>query len=166
MPRPFKCRWVDNHPQGTIFKPAGIPLRQLESLELQLDELEALRQAHILGRTQEEGAAEMGISRSTFARIIENASRKISDALVNEKALIIQGGPIIMAKRTFICAACQHQWEEPFGTGKPMQCPSCKSVNIFRADAGPRGVCGNPRGGGRNRGSGGGSGRGRGRSGQ
>ncbi len=140
-------------------------MQQIESLILQLDELEALRQAHLFKRTQEEGAAEMGISRSTFGRLLESASNKVTDALINHKAIIINGGPIIMAKRTFICANCEHQWEEPFGTGRPTQCPKCMSVNIYRADAGPRGVCGNPNrpGGARMGGFGPGRGRGRGR---
>jgi len=141
MPRPCKYRWVNDHPVCTAFKPQGIPMRELEIVELQLDELEALNQAHQLKRTQEEGAGQMGISRSTFARILESASEKVTDAIINGKALIIQGGPIIMAKRTFQCIACNHQWEEPFGTGRPKQCPSCQSVNINRTDTGPRAVC-------------------------
>ena len=162
MARPFKCRWVAEHPQGTVFKPAGVPLKTLDILTLQLDELEALRQANLLGKTQEESAQEMGVSHSTISRILANALLKVTDALVNRKALIIEGGPIIMAKRTFKCAACDHEWQVPFGTGRPENCPGCNSANIFRADSGPRGVCGNPHGGGKNRGAGRGSGQGRG----
>jgi len=133
---------VADQPSWRSFKPAGIPLRELETVELQLDELEALKQAHLFGRTQEEGANEMGISRSTFARILERASRKVTDAIVNDKGLIIQGGPVMTAKRIFKCFECGNQWEEPFGTGRPDGCPKCRSVDIARADSGPRGVCG------------------------
>jgi len=35
----------------------------------------------------------MGVSRSTFSRIVESA-RKVADALVHGKALRIEGGPV------------------------------------------------------------------------
>jgi len=154
MPRPFKKRWVADHPSGTIFKPAGVSLISLAKVTLQFDELEALRQSSFLQRSQEEGAAQMGISRSTFARILDKALRKIADALVSGKAIIIEGGPVIMARRTFICHQCGREWEEPFGTGRPQECPYCKSSQFHRADAGPRGVCGKGPGGGQGRGQG------------
>jgi predicted DNA-binding protein (UPF0251 family) len=120
---------------------------------LQLDELEALRQAHLMGKTQEEGAAALGISRSTFGRILESAHRKLTDALVNSKALSINGGPIIMDKRNFECRDCGHTWEEPYGTGRPNHCPSCNSNNIYRTDAGAH-HWGHGHGGGRGMGQG------------
>ena len=43
--RPRKCRRIDLDPATTVFKPAGIPMHQLDSIELGLDELEALRLA-------------------------------------------------------------------------------------------------------------------------
>lgn len=49
-----------------------------------------------------------------------------------------------MDKRQFECRDCGHTWEEPFGTGRPGNCPSCNSANIYRTDSGPRryGKCG------------------------
>jgi len=145
MPRPPKCRWVGKLPRGITFKPLGFPIRRCGFVDLQLDELEALRQAHLNGKTQEEGAEDLGISRSTFGRILENAHRKVADALVNHKTIIIDGGPITMDKRHFHCQDCGHNWEEPFGTGRPAHCPSCRSANFHRTDPGPpfgRGPCG------------------------
>jgi predicted DNA-binding protein (UPF0251 family) len=145
MSRPPKCRWIGNLPRGTTFKPLGFPIRKYGIIELQLDELEALRQAHLQGKTQEEGAETLGISRSTFGRILESAHQKLTDALVNHKTIIIEGGPITMDKRHFQCRDCDHTWDESFGTGRPEQCPECKSNNIYRADPGPhwgRGPCG------------------------
>jgi uncharacterized protein len=138
MSRPCKCRWVGEITSGIVFKPRGVPLRHLELIELQLDELEALRQAHLEGKSQEEGAEILGISRSTFGRILESAHQKVAAALVNHHALHINGGPIIMEKRQFQCRECGGSWEETFGTGRPAQCPSCSSQNFYRADAGPR----------------------------
>lgn len=143
MSRPCKCRWVGSIASGIIFKPCGVPLRNLEIVTLQLDELEALRQAHLERKSQEEGAEILGISRSTFGRILENAHQKVASALVNHYALHIKGGPIIMEKRQFQCQDCGNPWEEPFGTGRPAQCPSCSSQIFSRTDAGPRqrGAC-------------------------
>lgn len=59
-----------------------------------LDELEALRLADLDGLYQETAAARMGVSRQTFGNIIERAHRKVADALVNAKALRIEGGHV------------------------------------------------------------------------
>jgi predicted RNA-binding Zn-ribbon protein involved in translation (DUF1610 family) len=46
--------------------------------------------------------------------------------------------------RKFRCYACQHEWEEPYGTGRPAVCPKCGNNNIHRADSdrGRRGQAG------------------------
>jgi predicted DNA-binding protein (UPF0251 family) len=92
MARPRKCRQVAFLPGITYFKPAGIPLRELEENLLAIDELEAIRLKDIEDLEQEQCAVKMGISRATFQRIVESARRKITDALLNGKAIRIQGG--------------------------------------------------------------------------
>jgi predicted DNA-binding protein (UPF0251 family) len=52
--------------------------------------MEAIRLADYEGLYQQECADKMGISRTTFSRLIESARRKIADALLNTKALRIQ----------------------------------------------------------------------------
>ncbi|MBN1677040.1 MAG: hypothetical protein JW880_00735 [Candidatus Thermoplasmatota archaeon] len=37
--------------------------------------------------------------------------------------------------RVFKCYACGNEWEEPYGTGRPLACPKCRSPNIHRTDA-------------------------------
>jgi predicted DNA-binding protein (UPF0251 family) len=66
-----------------------------------VDEFEALRLSHLEGLTQEEAAKKMRVHRSTISRILESAHRKIADALVNIKAIKIEGGccQIINRKR-------------------------------------------------------------------
>jgi len=95
MPRPRCQRWIGFLPGATYFKPAGIPLRALEEVIVTLDEIEALRLADLEGRYQEAAAERMKISRPTFARTVESARRKVADALVNGKALRIEGGPVV-----------------------------------------------------------------------
>lgn len=94
MPRPCCQRRVGCCPDATYFKPAGIPLRDLEEVNLTLDELEALRLADFDGQYQEQAAEQMKISRATFARIVEVARKKVAEALINGKALRIEGGPV------------------------------------------------------------------------
>ena len=43
MPRPSKCRRVAYMPEVTYFKPAGIPLRDLEEVRMSIEEAEAVR---------------------------------------------------------------------------------------------------------------------------
>ena len=95
MPRPHCLRRIANWPDVTYFKPAGIPLRVLEEITVTLDELEALRLADLQGLYQEQAAEQMKISRATFARVVESARKKVADALINGKALCIEGGPVI-----------------------------------------------------------------------
>lgn len=134
MPRPFCCRRVQAEPPSTFFKPRGIPMTELESTVLAVDEFEAVRLADLEGLYQEDAARRMGISRPTFGRIIESAHRKIAEALVNGKALEIRGGEIEMVnERKFMCGDCQHQWQVPYGTGRPDACPQCQSRNVHRA---------------------------------
>jgi len=99
VPRPFCCRRIAGRPAAPIFKPIGIPVRDLEEVVLTLDEFEAIRLADLDGLYQEQGAGQMNVSRATFSRIIDAAHRKIADALVHGKALRIEGGPVQMEGR-------------------------------------------------------------------
>jgi predicted DNA-binding protein (UPF0251 family) len=120
-------------PESNYFKPRGIPLSILEEVTLTVDEFEALRLADLEGLYQEQAAEKMKISRQTFGRIIESAHKKVAEVLVKGKALKIEGGEFEMAAmRKFKCSDCQHSWELPYGTGRPGNCPSCKSGNIHR----------------------------------
>ncbi len=94
MPRPRQCRRVARLPQATYYKPRGIPLALLQCVDLTVDELEALRLADLEHLYQEEAARRMNVSRQTFGRILDAAHAKVADALVNGKALSIEGGPI------------------------------------------------------------------------
>lgn len=137
MPRPVQCRRVGHTAPCGYFKPAGIPLRDLQEVQLAVEELEALRLADLEGLYQEQASERMGVSRATFGRIVEAARRKVAEALVHGKAIAIQGGHFAMeALRRFACSACGHEWDLPFGTGRPPECPACKSGDFTRIDDG------------------------------
>lgn len=94
MPRPCKCRRVRCRPGAVYFKPRAIPLSMLEEVVLTIDELESMRLADLEGLYQEAAAGKMMISRQTFGNIIARAHKKVADALVNSKALKIEGGAV------------------------------------------------------------------------
>ncbi|HAR43681.1 MAG TPA: hypothetical protein DCS07_13790 [Bdellovibrionales bacterium] len=85
--RPKKRRHTCCDVNATYFKPRGIPMSTLEEVVLEPDEIEALRLAHLQSLYQEDAALRMKISRTTFSRIIDSAHKKVSDAIVNGKAL-------------------------------------------------------------------------------
>ena len=91
MPRKPCRRSIKGNPNVTYYKPAGIPLRLISEVTLHLDEFEAIRLADHEKHYQETAAGMMNISRQTFGRIIESAHRKIAEALINGKAIRIEG---------------------------------------------------------------------------
>ena len=93
MARPFKCRHIGADITAYYFKPQGIPLRDLEEISLDLDEVEAIRLADLEALYQIDAAARMGVSRQTFGNIIARAHKKIATALLQGKALRIAGQP-------------------------------------------------------------------------
>ncbi len=99
MPRPCCPRRIGAGPPAAVFKPAGIPLRDLEPVVMSLDEFEALRLADLEGFYQEAAAERMGVSRATFGRILDAAHARVADALVHGKALRIEGGPVTQVRR-------------------------------------------------------------------
>jgi uncharacterized protein len=110
MGRPFSCRRVHTSPRATVFKPAGVSMPELAIVPMTLDELEALRLADLDALYQEDAAARMRVSRSTFARILESARRKVADALVHAKAIVIDGGPVHLPGERCRCAV--QRWRE------------------------------------------------------
>lgn len=135
MARPKCPRLIKNLPSVAYYKPRAIPISQLREITLLYDEYEAIRLADLEGLYQDDAAAKMEISRPTFGRIIDSAHKKIADALINGKAIKIEGGAVELAQeRSFQCADCEHTWQVPFGTGRPATCPNCQSRNFQRID--------------------------------
>ncbi|MFA5248586.1 MAG: DUF134 domain-containing protein [Patescibacteria group bacterium] len=89
MPRPRLCRKIEFNPNITYFKPQGVPMRDLEIVELTAEEIEAYRLRYIKDMEQQEAAEKMSTSQSTYQRILYSAYKKIADALVNGKAIKI-----------------------------------------------------------------------------
>lgn len=89
-PRRIRCRFG-----GRGFRPIGRPAHDVEALTLALDELEAIRLADFEGLYQETAAERMGVSRATFGRILNRGRATVARALLEEKALVLGGGPAV-----------------------------------------------------------------------
>lgn len=95
MPRPRKNRMVHTMPACEGFVPAGYHpgcCSSLPCITMTIDEYETIRLIDYLHMTQEECAVSMQVSRPTVTNIYESARFKLSDALINEKPLLIGGG--------------------------------------------------------------------------
>lgn len=97
MPRPRIVRRVLFEPNINFFKPAGVPLGMLSEVVLTVDEFEAMRLKDHEDMDQGKAASKMKISQPTFHRLIVSARKKVADALVNGKAIRIEGGHYKMA---------------------------------------------------------------------
>ena len=154
MPRPRLCRRIRFNPHITYFKPKGVRMINLEESILTFGEFEAVRLKDFLEFGQEECAKKMNISQPTFHRLISSARKKIADAIVNGKAIKIQGGNFKMVQSRGmgmrrmagtggrgrmggfatgpggICKCPKCGYEEPQIRGQPCtskKCPKCKT---------------------------------------
>ncbi len=133
MSRPVKLRYVAQLPSAGFFRPMGIPTNVLQEVRLSVEEIESIRLKDLESLEQEECAQKMRISRPTFHRILESARKKLADALINGKAIQIEGGNFGLPQSRFRCNNDGHEWNVPFETLAnriPLSCPMCASMNI------------------------------------
>ncbi len=115
------------------YKPFGVPMRELESVTLSVEEYEALRLADYEDLTHEEAAKSMEISRPTFTRLYDKARKNIAKAFAEGKAIIIQGGTFKSANYWYRCNCCH----ETTVSARPEEnCGKCSSDDIVRIDDG------------------------------
>lgn len=133
MPRPPKCRRVEQFPGYTYFKPAGVPITDLSEVVLSVEEIEAVRLRDLAGMEHEACAEKMSVSRPTFHRILSSARQKIARALINGEALRVKGGNFKLARYRLKCTNCGHQWEGTICRRRTM-CPLCHGNKWQRTD--------------------------------
>lgn len=97
--RPKKTRLISCEPSERCFRPQCKPLDELAAVVLNMDEYEVLRLAHLEGYDQGKIAKQMGIHQSTISRILNSAHKKVTDALVNIKAIRIEKSCCEVIKR-------------------------------------------------------------------
>ncbi len=94
--RPKRRRRVQSLPPAGRFEPVGASRASGQDVELSLDEVEALRLADLEAIYHEEAATAMGVSRSTYGRVLESARHKVALALWGGSARVIEGGAIAL----------------------------------------------------------------------
>ena len=93
MPRPRKCRQIGFKPCHSQFIPDN---NSNDQIIISYEEVEALRLCDLMEMEQQEAADSMEVSRGTLQRILNEARKKMSDALVNGKTIRISGGDYIV----------------------------------------------------------------------
>ena len=146
MPRPPKKRMIKNIPEVKFFKPAGLPMRTLEEINLSLEEVEAIRLKDVKSLTQQEAAERMEVSRPTFQRILMAAREKIAKALIKGKAIRFKGGDYHLVRGTYRCLNCGQVFQlSGSGHGRRRkrkrgnytsdnECPECGKTSLEYVD--------------------------------
>jgi len=96
MTRPRRLRNVAAIPNTTYFKPVGVRMFELEEVVITVDEFEAVRLKDYKDLAQSDAAKKMNISQPTFNRLLSSARKKITDGLIEGKAIKIEGGNYIL----------------------------------------------------------------------
>lgn len=73
-----------------LFKPRGVPGRELTINNIEIDEFEAMRLCDLEGKSQIEAAEIMGVSRGTIQRLLTKGRKKVVESLLNNKGLLIE----------------------------------------------------------------------------
>ena len=127
MPNQRRNRQIEFPPSMDGFKPFGVKMRNLEKVILLFEEYEALRLIDYENMNQEEAAERMDISRPTFTRVYKKARKAIATALVEGKAIFIEGGTYTSKNHWVKCSKCA----KLTSTDKPVSsCPNCKSKEL------------------------------------
>lgn len=100
MPRPRKERNCRHHKGDRVFKPRSIPMPELQTLVLRVDELEALRLCDLEGFDQEAAGERMGVSRGTVQRLLKTARSTVVRAITENAALIIGGHELALPQQS------------------------------------------------------------------
>lgn len=90
MPRPQKLRRICGYPDYWSFAPDLDTAN--DTVILTLDEFEAMRLIDYLSKTQEQCAYEMKVARTTVTSIYDSARKKVAQALVEGRRIVISGG--------------------------------------------------------------------------
>ena len=89
MPRPKKQRKICLDPNIKCFIPEWTK-DDIETVEIFCDELEAMKLVNLEWLNMKKGGEKMWVSAPTFNRIVSLAHKKVTDAIINGKALAIK----------------------------------------------------------------------------
>ncbi|NRR91938.1 DUF134 domain-containing protein [Winogradskyella undariae] len=124
MPRPKKKRKVDFPPKMLGFKPFGIRFCETEHIIMQYEEYETVKLVIYDDLSQGDAADKMEVSRPTLTRIYNSALKKIGQAFVEGKSILIKGGDFEFEKDWYKCKTC---FKLIAGVENNLKCDDCSS---------------------------------------
>jgi predicted DNA-binding protein (UPF0251 family)/DNA-directed RNA polymerase subunit RPC12/RpoP len=130
MPRRKRRRLVTREPHISVFKPAGIPAKDLEEILITIDEFEAVRMADFEGLSQRDASAAMQVSQPTFNRILSSARSKIARGLVLGTVLRIEGGRYLLADGTGVLECLDCGASVDMASDDKSKCHQCGSTRL------------------------------------
>ena len=126
MPRVPKNRKICSPPLMKGYKPYGIPLFNIESIRLSFEEYESVRLVNYEKLSQEAAAEQMNVSRPTLTRVYNKALNTIAQAIVEGKAIEIEGGNYEMDEDWYRCKRCYKLIQ---GIENHKKCNNCSDFN-------------------------------------
>ncbi|WP_132216084.1 DUF134 domain-containing protein [Mariniflexile fucanivorans] len=124
MTRPKKKRKVNNPPKMQGFKPFGIAFCDTEHVIMQYEEFETIKLVIYDDLSQDVAADKMEVSRPTLTRIYNSALKKIGQAFVEGKSLLIDGGEFEFDKDWYKCKRC---FKLVTGVENSIKCGDCST---------------------------------------
>lgn len=106
MPRPKKKRKVNRPPKMLGFKPFGIRFCDTEQIAMQYEEYEAIKLVVHENLSQDAAAEKIEVSRPTLTRIYNSGLKKIAEAFVEGKSIVIKGGDFEFENDWYKCGSC------------------------------------------------------------
>lgn len=132
MPRRKILRKIYNPPHFKGFTPVGLREEQPgKPVFLGFEEYESVRLADFEGYHQSEAARIMNVSRPTFARIYEDARRKIASAFVQGIPILFEGGKIYYDSEWYECRHCGSRFNQIHKAVPVTGCALCGAENVF-----------------------------------
>lgn len=89
MPRPRKRCCCRRYEADRVYKPLGVPMMEIDTTLVSLDQFEAMRLCDLENLDQEEAGQRMGVSRGTVQRLLYSGRQAVIKALLSNNALII-----------------------------------------------------------------------------
>lgn len=133
-PRPKNIRKISEAPLSVGLRP--IKCKRFETIELHLEEYESLRLCDYEMLTQAEAASQMQVSRPTLTRIYASARQKMARALVEQAAIVIEGGSAYMEGQWYRCSVCNTTFNNinPSMREGQICCPVCNNRQFITCD--------------------------------
>jgi len=129
MPRQRQKRRLLEPPKFKGYKPFGVSGKQQGYVDLLFEEYEAVKLADYQLLNHKEAGEIMDVSRATFARIYENARRKIAWAMVETKEIRTILGDAFFDSDWYLCNDCNERFTHQEQKDKK-NCPTCKSSDL------------------------------------